>query len=556
MKYELILRETAGAVGFFSTSPVEQMPLPEAARYLVEHPFDVFMRRFLLEGVGCLEANELGGIIGENLHAPKPFLALLYEATVMEPKFRALAGRFQGVEPEDLKDHSPLVAIRSELLDDHFVHMEWAGAVAANRARLEPLPDPDETDGLPVSDQDMAALAERQWVRLEGVETPEDAVESAPRPPAAETHATAMARLKEQGVLTEQEMRHEASLSPVALLHRWKLNRTVHNGRLDYELSGIQTSWGKGLDLDAARASYAMEMVERMSSFVSVDESGLKDYAREYPLIRSSASELAASGPVLDMATMRLDVPYEDQPLWWVEAQTAAGGTCYVPAQLVFLFVNLDEPGFLAGLSSTGLASGNTLEEAKLAALLECVERDAEAVAVHDLERCFRLESDDPQLSPLLASLREAGVDVIFQDLTPEYGVPAYYAYVQHQDGTVAKGVAASLDGKRAAVSALTEVPFPFPDSPLCIKGPDLPTRRWEDLPDYSAGNAGLDLTRLEALFAVNAMDVVYLDLTRADINLPVAKAMVPGLELTPDLDKFSRISPRLWERVRRKVGL
>ncbi len=48
-----------------------------------------------------------------------------------------------------------------------------------------------------------------------------------------------------------------------------------------------------------------------------------------------------------------------------------------IPAQFVFLFCNLDEQNLFSALGSTGLASGNTMAEAKVSALTEVIERDS-----------------------------------------------------------------------------------------------------------------------------------------------------------------------------------
>jgi ribosomal protein S12 methylthiotransferase accessory factor YcaO len=36
-------------------------------------------------------------------------------------------------------------------------------------------------------------------------------------------------------------------------------------------------------------------------------------------------------------------------------------------------------------------------------------------------------------------------------------------------------------------------------------------------------------------------------DLTRSDLDLPVVRAIVPGLELMTDFDRFARVSPRYF---------
>jgi ribosomal protein S12 methylthiotransferase accessory factor YcaO len=36
-------------------------------------------------------------------------------------------------------------------------------------------------------------------------------------------------------------------------------------------------------------------------------------------------------------------------------------------------------------------------------------------------------------------------------------------------------------------------------------------------------------------------------DLTRKDLEFPVVRAIVPGMEFMTDFDRFSRVSPRLF---------
>lgn len=67
----------------------------------------------------------------------------------------------------------------------------------------------------------------------------------------------------EADLIVGPEMRHEASLSPIALLRAWRVDVGVSSGRQQYSLRGEATAYGRGLSLAQARASYAMEIVER-----------------------------------------------------------------------------------------------------------------------------------------------------------------------------------------------------------------------------------------------------------------------------------------------------
>ena len=82
------------------------------------------------------------------------------------------------------------------------------------------------------------------------------------------------------------------------------------------------------------------------------------------------------------------------------------------------LFCNLDEVRLFDTPGSTGLATGNTMEEAKVAALLEIMERDAEAVTPFSKTNCFSLGAGDARVAALLADYAARGINVQFQDLT------------------------------------------------------------------------------------------------------------------------------------------
>jgi ribosomal protein S12 methylthiotransferase accessory factor YcaO len=48
---------------------------------------------------------------------------------------------------------------------------------------------------------------------------------------------------------------------------------------------------------------------------------------------------------------------------------------------------------------------------------------------------------------------------------------------------------------------------------------------------------------------------VIYADLTRADVGLPVVRAIVPSMEILADFDRFSRVHPRLYANYLKLAG-
>ena len=64
-------------------------------------------------------------------------------------------------------------------------------------------------------------------------------------------------------------------------------------------------------------------------------------------------------------------------------------------------------------------------------------------------------------------------------------------------------------------------------------------------LPNYSLGSAARDLQLLEKLLVANGYQPIYVNLTREDLDIPVVKAIVPGLEMFAEFDEFSALSLR-----------
>jgi ribosomal protein S12 methylthiotransferase accessory factor YcaO len=303
-----------------------------------------------------------------------------------------------------------------------------------------------------------------------------------------------------------------------------------------------------------------MEIVERRSAYVDIDGDRTVGLAADLPLVYSRASKLRREGRTcLDPNRLTLEAPYADAPLFWIEGEMQTPGgpkPVLVPAQCVFLFCNLDEIKLFSALGSTGLAAGASPEEARLRALLEIIERDSESVMPFTPETCFDLEADSPGIAMLLSNYAELGIHLQFQDITTELGVPCCKCFVLKPDGQVVKGTGAHLDAGRALLAAMTETPYPYPAGPP--SRPALPDRlrvRLEDLPDYTGADVHRDLQVLETLLLENGYSPIYVGLTREDLALPVVRALVPGMEVLGDFDRFSRVHPRLYGHYLQQVG-
>ena len=190
-------------------------------------------------------------------------------------------------------------------------------------------------------------------------------------------------------------------------------------------------------------------------------------------------------------------------------------------------------------------------EQAERNALLEVLERDALALGLFSPGDCFRLCRED--LAELTGENPLPGTEIIFQDITPDSGVPAYKAFIRDKNGNVFFGSGAHLNGKKALTSALTEIPVPDGFTPHAEAfDHSLNEFKLKDLPDYSSGEDKNDLDTLCGLLEKNGFRPVFADLTRRDLGFPVTRAIVPGLEPSVDFDAYRRPTPRLlraWQR-------
>lgn len=582
LDYAYTHEQTQATTGYFSCVPPEGLGFEAALERLEAAPMDDFLHLHLLRHLSAQNTDYLAGLAAlchdeKKDDFVRPVLAaLLLECAILVPQHEKACAAFPADAAARLAHASPALYLRAVCRSDMETAAAWSELFRNNICGHHALPRPEEA-GIPLlfSQKSIAETARGMAAGADSIVAHHErlAAEAAPawqRPPAQETFLRALDALMEAGIIAGPEMRHEASLSPIALLRAWQVDMEVCCGAARYRLRGQATAYGRGLSLAAARASYAMEIVERSSAYVSIGPSDdgcdgdceraevgqVRNRKQPLPLVKARFSELQAWGrAALDPNMLPVETPYEDSPLHWLPAVAPDGSGVLVPAQAVFLFCNLDEQAlFLAG-GSTGLASGNTLDEARQAALTEIFERDAEATTPYSRSRCFVLKSRDARLQSLLDDYAACGINVQFQDITTEFGLPVYQCFVMGRDGVLARATGAGLSGPRAALAALTETPWPYSTSQAVRPTPSgpglagLPVRMLEDLPDYSLPSPADNCRLLEAILADHGKKPLYVDISRADLDLPVVRAIVPHLSLTGEWDRFSRPDMRIFAR-------
>lgn len=536
MQYRLEWLRTRSATGFYQCVPDPQPDLETGLKMLADRPGDSFLRKYLLQKLLELENAKIAALVEssasaelDSLLAELPCQACGAETGKQQPEQgNPASDRMRRQHREEyyrnLHEHRPLftepsrICSKAELVRTREMIARRRGILARKRAEME-----GKTQ----------------------------AGESGPLLP--EIYRRASAVIERRGLALSCEMRHEASLSPIALLREWQVYSACRTGPQQYELSGKATAYGRGLSLAQARVSCAMELIERAAAYAVVESGGEWGRVGANHLLRVSYTQLRAMGrAAIEPGLLGAGDGCNDIPLYWLEGKHPQGETVLVPAQAAYLFLNLDEPDLFDSCGSTGLAAGATAAQAKLAGMIEVIERDAHATMPFRASDCFILGSRDEKIQGLLDDYRWRGIHVQFQDITTEIGVPVYRCFVQGFDGIIAQSTGAGLCGAKAALAALTETPWPYSwasgaRSPSAEGLADLPLRELEALPDYSCGSAAADCELLEAALGECGLAPVYVDLGRPELEFPVYRVFVPGLEMDPELDAGP--SPRLVAR-------
>jgi ribosomal protein S12 methylthiotransferase accessory factor len=338
---------------------------------------------------------------------------------------------------------------------------------------------------------------------------------------------------------------------------------------------------GKGATATDAACGALMEAIERHSAL---------EYRPACTI--GSFAKLRKKHRLLDPRTITVqpDSEYTGRtPLSWVAGHDLISHeTVLVPAKAAGYLLGDDfgVPCFDV-ITSNGLASGNTIEEAVCHALCEVIERDAWTLAdllAHwlplwkheqqprpdafrdDTERFpeIDLAGAAPQIQRMMRRFAREGLAAIVKDVTSDIGVPTVMAATA-EDGPVPLahlGFGTHPDPEVAIVRALSElaqsrvvdiqgvredISNPDEDVPSYmhhVKRVSAIDRNcwfyartsWRRRPDEMGGAVNGDILddidfMLRRLQASGLREVVVVDLTHRDLGVPVVRVLVPGLE-------------------------
>ena len=307
---------------------------------------------------------------------------------------------------------------------------------------------------------------------------------------------------------------------------------------------------GKGATPTEARVSAMMEGLERYSAEV-----------RDRELAVACFSHLEGA---LDPRDLILPEDADPEALipWIPGWDMINEEEILVPANAVFHPLPSDYRR-LFRTNTTGLASGNAIEEAIFHGLAEIIERDAWALveaARHTGPLIQNIEDDLAQ--GLMDKFAAAGVDVYLRDITSDIGVATCAAAaddVRLRDPTLlTTGMGTHTSSKVAVLRALTEVAQSRltqihgarEDATLADFRKRIGYERtkklnshWFDgsekrsfaaVPSFESDDFLLDIRHMLGRLQQAGLDrAVVVDLTRPEIGIPVVRVIVPGLEMS-----------------------
>jgi ribosomal protein S12 methylthiotransferase accessory factor len=357
-------------------------------------------------------------------------------------------------------------------------------------------------------------------------------------------------------------------------------------GELKAGLSG--GSFGKGSTADQGEASALMEAIERYSGSFQGDEIRVirrfTDFAAGDAILPNDVRLFSdaqyremwppTNFPDLVPATLLFDpsIEIEWSPVWSLRDERFK----YLPTGLLYFFYK--GPGGEIPADSNGCAAGNTLEEAIVQGFLELVERDAYAIWWYNrLQRpgLDLSQFDDAYVRDLQIQLAETGRRLWVLDITSDLGIPSFVAvthWTENSREQIEFGSGAHFDTRVAVLRAMTELnqflsiglmggrdtgKWGFDDNELRLgDNPYLaPSGNQLSRPNFSSEFGRLDkheqVMACVRLAKRQGLDLLVLDQTRPDIEVPVVRVIVPGLR-----HFYRRFAPGRLYDVPLKLGL
>ena len=321
----------------------------------------------------------------------------------------------------------------------------------------------------------------------------------------------------------------------------------------------LTTHMGKGTSHQTARVSALMEAVERCSAEATTMTSRW-----------ASWRELTAAGlPTLDPhgCDLPADTAFtKEGVLEWIAAEDLwTGESVNIPTDLA---ISPPTHGVLRHVDTNGLASGNSLLEATVHALTEVIERDA--MGQHLFADLYCAPADgppprcriDPRSWPgssaqMAETLRTNGLDVLVDWLPTDIAVPTFRALVldpvfpcggdtspcgfvgygtaPDPDLALQRAITEAIQSRLAVIQGARDTFNRYPCAPSGYSWDyqtmAQPLYPFEMIQGFRSLSLKEDLNWLQQrLQRAGFNQILRIDLTRPDLQIPVVRVRVPGL--------------------------
>lgn len=220
---------------------------------------------------------------------------------------------------------------------------------------------------------------------------------------------------------------------------------------------GEAFTFGKGLRRVDAEVGAYMEALEFYFA-----EPGVGRVSTRWGSAREVVGQDRADDAILDFVPLLQREADLDAPLLLASVQDLERGDEWaIPAELIF-YPAPDVGQSLFGSSTNGLASGNSLLEASIQALLELIERDIWSFEfVRSASKLVDASSLPDDVREIVERAERNGLQLKVRSIPNDYGMPFFAAFVFDLNNpsrrTFNGGWACDLDRDRALVRAVTE---------------------------------------------------------------------------------------------------
>ena len=338
----------------------------------------------------------------------------------------------------------------------------------------------------------------------------------------------------------------------------------THVNKTSYLLYS-QLSHGKGINKQQAYFSASFEIFERISARYFGEKEII---SAKYTDVKDKAIDLRSITRNIKNKNTEFDLFSEDIDIDWVIANSLSKEKpILIPASMTFLTSTYFKGNFMPA-SSTGLAAGGTLKDAILQGIYEILEHDAWMIGQANMIKLPLVDiasSKNENLKEKIARIEKLGYKVVVRDYSNDIGIPVFRAWIVSENDYTAyafNGFGASYDPEIALERAITEAVQSANKKPMVktkkFKKPSAGYIMDDPNSIYNLGyfiKKDIEITSNEKIISLdkykkyifncvddileNTMrklkeidpnsDIIYYDMTRESIGVPVVRVIITG---------------------------